>query len=214
MSYQKSTEQTIMFKMVDSTDFATPVTSASPVIEISKDAGAFAASTNSAVEVSDGWYKITLTAAEMDAEEIIIKATAAGAAQSDRVVSTESITSAVTEIKGTGFVESTHSLASRPLSSGGGGHCAWFDEDLNRANKFFKSFPKQFKEFESKFTSLKTKLSHDTTDSEQNLKLNEIAGIVYTIHDSMTAMQNGLNTTDKLLLEMASESSVEAILDG
>ena len=110
MSYQKSTEQTIMFKLVDETDYATPEPGKSPSVEISKDAGSFTATTNSAAEVSDGWYKVTLTSTEMDAEEIILKATASGAAQSDRVVATEAVTALATDIAGVDFQTATQSL--------------------------------------------------------------------------------------------------------
>jgi len=89
MTIKKGVERTVMFKMVDGTDFATPETGLSVTCEISKDGGAFAGTTNSAAEIGNGWYKITLTATEMSADEIILKSTATGAAQSDRLILTE-----------------------------------------------------------------------------------------------------------------------------
>ena len=72
------------FLMVDETDFATPETGLTVTCNISKDGGAFAASTNSAAEIGNGTYKITLTATEMNADTIILRFTATGAA--DRFV--------------------------------------------------------------------------------------------------------------------------------
>lgn len=79
---------TLTFLMVDETDFFTAETGLSPSVEISVDAGAFAATTNSASEISDGWYSIVLTAGEVtatiaDGEEIelILRATGTGAAE-------------------------------------------------------------------------------------------------------------------------------------
>ena len=89
MTIKKGVERTVVFKMVDETDFATPETGLSVTCEISKDGGAFAGTTNSAAEIGNGWYKITLTATEMSADEIILKSTATGAAQSDRLILTE-----------------------------------------------------------------------------------------------------------------------------
>lgn len=46
---------------------------------ISKDGAAFAATTNAASEISNGYYKVVLTATEMDAQEVVVKCTATGA---------------------------------------------------------------------------------------------------------------------------------------
>ena len=92
---KKNVQRTIVFKMVDATDFATPETSITVTEEISKDGGAFAACSNAASEIGGagngcGWYKITFTATEMNASEIIFKGTGAGCAQCDRLIITES----------------------------------------------------------------------------------------------------------------------------
>jgi hypothetical protein len=91
---KKGVERTIVFKMVDATDFATPEPSITVTEERSLDGGAFAACTNAASEIGgagngSGWYKITLTATEMNANEIIFKGTGAGCAQCDRLIITE-----------------------------------------------------------------------------------------------------------------------------
>lgn len=79
---------TVTFLMVDETDFFTAEAGLSPSVEISVDGGAFAATTNSASEISDGWYSVTLTAGEVTATiadgeevELILRATATGAAE-------------------------------------------------------------------------------------------------------------------------------------
>lgn len=87
---KKGVAYTIVFKMVDATDFATPETGITVVETISKDGGAFNACTNTFAEIANGWYKILLTATEMNANEIIFKGTSAGCAQSDRLIVTES----------------------------------------------------------------------------------------------------------------------------
>lgn len=92
---KKGVEYTIVFKMVDATDFATPEPSITVTEERSLDGGAFAACTNAASEIGgagngSGWYKITLSSTEMNANEIIFKGTGAGCAQCDRLIITES----------------------------------------------------------------------------------------------------------------------------
>jgi hypothetical protein len=71
----------VMFMMVDATDLNTPETSVTVTATISKDGGAFASCSNSASEVSGGWYKITLTSTEMTADSIALKFTGTGCAQ-------------------------------------------------------------------------------------------------------------------------------------
>ena len=85
----KGVAQTIMFKMVDETDFASPETGKTPACTVSLDGSAFNACTNTpGTEISNGWYKILLTAAEKNADEIILRSTATGCAQSDRIIIT------------------------------------------------------------------------------------------------------------------------------
>lgn len=68
-----------MFLMMDSADHITPKTGLTVTAEISKDGAAFGPSSNSASEVSDGMYKIDWIQAEMNADVITFKFTAAGA---------------------------------------------------------------------------------------------------------------------------------------
>ena len=63
------------FLMVLSTDHVTPATGKTIASEICKDGGAFAATTNSVSEIGDGFYKISLTQTEMNANVIGLKFT-------------------------------------------------------------------------------------------------------------------------------------------
>lgn len=80
MLLAKSTAVVIVFLMVDATDDETAETGLSPAVEISKNGGAFAAVTNSVSEISNGWYKVTLTTTETNTNgPLIIRATGTGA---------------------------------------------------------------------------------------------------------------------------------------
>jgi len=68
------------FLMVSSSDGQTAVTGANPVpaVQISKNGGAFANTTNAATEISNGWYKVTLTSTETNTNGgLIVRATEA-----------------------------------------------------------------------------------------------------------------------------------------
>ena len=66
--------------MVSTSDGTTAVTGITPTVEVSKNGGAFAAATNSVSEISDGWYKVTLTATETNTNgPLIVRATGTGA---------------------------------------------------------------------------------------------------------------------------------------
>ena len=66
--------------MVDATDDETAETALTVSVQISKNGGAFAATTNSPVEVGNGWYYVILTATETDTDgPLLLRATAAGA---------------------------------------------------------------------------------------------------------------------------------------
>lgn len=69
------------FLMIDSSDHLSPKTGLTVTAKISKDGGAFAASTNSSAEISHGVYDIDLTQAERNADVSTIKLTAEGADQ-------------------------------------------------------------------------------------------------------------------------------------
>uniref|UniRef100_A0A6H1ZQE5 Uncharacterized protein n=1 Tax=viral metagenome TaxID=1070528 RepID=A0A6H1ZQE5_9ZZZZ len=80
MVFKKNVARTIVFVMVDATDLATLKTGLTVTAEISKDGGAFAASTNSVAEIGSGFYSLLLTAGEMNANVVAVKCTATGAA--------------------------------------------------------------------------------------------------------------------------------------
>lgn len=77
-----------VFKMVDETDVWTPETGKTPAVVISKDHAAFAGLTGSPAvsEIGSGWYGVTVPAADMDADAIVLLATAAGCAQADQAI--------------------------------------------------------------------------------------------------------------------------------
>ena len=62
----QSTAIDIYILMVDATDDETAETGKSLTVYISKNGGSFATATNSATEISRGWYKITLTTTEVN----------------------------------------------------------------------------------------------------------------------------------------------------
>lgn len=65
------------FLMVLSADHITPAAGLVITAEISKDGGAFAGCANAVAEVANGVYKIDLTAAEMNADIVVLKFTEA-----------------------------------------------------------------------------------------------------------------------------------------
>ena len=71
----KNTEWTCVFVMKLSSDHVTPATGKTVTATISKDGGSFSSCTNSVSEISNGWYKITLTATEMNAGFVALKFT-------------------------------------------------------------------------------------------------------------------------------------------
>ncbi len=64
MQITQSTTPTVLFLLVSNVDDKTAVTGATPTVTLSKNGGAFAAATNPAVEISQGFYKLALTATE------------------------------------------------------------------------------------------------------------------------------------------------------
>lgn len=79
---KKAAEATFVFTMTDSTTGDdTEGLTVSGVI--SKDGGAFAATSNSVTEIDNGYYSITLTSTEMNADNIALQFTATGAVTRD-----------------------------------------------------------------------------------------------------------------------------------
>lgn len=68
----------------------TPGTGLTVTAAISKDGGAFAAVAGAVSEISAGWYKVALAQAEMNADEVALKFTAAGAKQRNIKIRTQS----------------------------------------------------------------------------------------------------------------------------
>jgi len=62
--YIKSTVYNRQFKMVASSDHISKKTAASPVVNISKNGGAFGAAAGAVTEISNGWYQVALTSAD------------------------------------------------------------------------------------------------------------------------------------------------------
>lgn len=77
------------FFMADSANHASPKTGLTVTATISKDGGAFAACTNAVAEIASGFYKIDLTATEMNADTITVKFTATGADQAGITMKTD-----------------------------------------------------------------------------------------------------------------------------
>ncbi len=76
---RQSISVVITILMVDATDDETAETGKSLTVYISKNGGAFTTTTNSAVEISRGWYQLTLTATEVNTlGALIIEADASG----------------------------------------------------------------------------------------------------------------------------------------
>jgi hypothetical protein len=65
--------------MVDATDDETAETGLTPTVQISKNGGSFADTSNSAVEVGNGWYYVALTATETNTDgPLLVRATGTG----------------------------------------------------------------------------------------------------------------------------------------
>lgn len=82
---KKNTALRWVFKMVDATDGLTPETGVSVTVQVSLDGAAFAGLTGSpsVSEISDGWYYVDVVAGDMNADVVVLKATATGCAQTE-----------------------------------------------------------------------------------------------------------------------------------
>lgn len=78
-----------MFKMVLTSDHVSNGTGLTVTAQRSIDGGAFAACTNAPVEISAGWYRIDLSAADLNGDVIALKFTAATADQTDMLIVTQ-----------------------------------------------------------------------------------------------------------------------------
>lgn len=77
------------FFMVDATDLSTPETGLTVTAQRSIDGAAFALCANSVVEVSNGWYKINLAAADLNGDTVALRFTASGAATRNVTIVTQ-----------------------------------------------------------------------------------------------------------------------------
>ena len=88
---QKNTQLVAFpFFMVDSGDHVTGKTGLTVTAERSLDGAAFAACANGVAEVANGVYKITLAAADLNADTVVLKFTGTGADATIIVIKTES----------------------------------------------------------------------------------------------------------------------------
>ena len=78
----------LMFTMVLSSDGKTPATGKTITAQISKDGGAFGNCANAVSEVGEGWYKINLIQAEMNADIVALKFTGTGCLQRNMEIAT------------------------------------------------------------------------------------------------------------------------------
>jgi hypothetical protein len=76
--YKKNTAVTAFGFYMENTD-GTPGTGLTVTVQVSKDGAAFATVAGAVTEISGGFYKVNLTATELNADEVLVKATAAGA---------------------------------------------------------------------------------------------------------------------------------------
>jgi hypothetical protein len=87
---KKNTQLTaFMFKMVLASDHITAATGKTITANRVIDGGAFGACTNAPTEISAGWYKITLSAADMNGTTIALKFTEASCDQRDILIITQ-----------------------------------------------------------------------------------------------------------------------------
>jgi hypothetical protein len=78
-----------MFLMVDDTDGKTPETGLTVTAQRSLDGAAFALCANSAMEVSNGWYKIDLAAADLNGDTVVLRFSGAGSRTREIMIVTE-----------------------------------------------------------------------------------------------------------------------------
>jgi hypothetical protein len=88
VAYKKNTACPSFVFFMELTD-GTPGTGLAVTASISKDGAAFVNTGAGVVEIAAGWYKVDLAQAEMNADEIAFKATAAGAKQRNIKIRTQ-----------------------------------------------------------------------------------------------------------------------------
>jgi hypothetical protein len=79
-----------MFLMITASDDTTPLTGASVTATRSIDGAAFGSCANSVTEVSNGWYKINLAAADLNGDVIALRFVASSANATNMMIMTQS----------------------------------------------------------------------------------------------------------------------------
>lgn len=77
------------FRMTDSSDHVSPKTGLTVAGAVTIDGAAFASLTNAVAEIANGWYKVSLAAADVNGDTIGFKFTATGADQLDVTIVTQ-----------------------------------------------------------------------------------------------------------------------------
>jgi len=85
MMLKKNAQRTLVFVMIDSADTRLVKTGLTVTAQVSKDGASFNSSSNSVAEIANGFYALTLTATEMNADAVAVKLTASGAIQQNLV---------------------------------------------------------------------------------------------------------------------------------
>lgn len=112
---KQSTAFNAMVFMADSTDHVTGKTGLTLTVTASKDGGAFASITPTAIERGNGWYNLAGTSSHSDTlGDLVVRATATGADAGERVLNVVANVEADTMTKltagqGAGFDTNVHS---------------------------------------------------------------------------------------------------------
>lgn len=81
---QSTASRALVFKLVDETDGYTPVTGASPTVQIRKEGGSFSSPSGAVTEIAHGFYEVAANATDTNAlGTLLLHATAVGARPAD-----------------------------------------------------------------------------------------------------------------------------------
>jgi len=79
----------VPFKMVDATDFVTAETGLTVTAQMSQDGSVFGAAAGVVSEIGSGWYEMAATAADINANRVVLRFTAHGAAPTEILIITD-----------------------------------------------------------------------------------------------------------------------------
>jgi len=200
----KGAEATVPFKMIDAVTYE-PKPLLTVTVQISKDGGSFTTTTNSPVEIGDGWYSVVLTADETNCGELIIKATSPGALQSDGTLSptvpTEQITNTITEY-------TTKMGGSSGRAAAMYSQCAWMDKDIKLVTGHFKEFDKRMDQVMADRDKIATlSMSLAMMESKFDTEVKEIK-------DSVAELIDSVDKLVKLTMTRATADELEGLLNG